>query len=268
MAFTVSRTNDLQPHDAQLLQGLGFNMPGMDRERDELGSTVDDLVSESAEPEVPSEGEAAGADDGFRPELCGNFGAPLTLTWDGRDSLMTDGYGLCSPTRWLPASRGTTLPQRVKDFSRRLNGLVQDFVLKEVPDCRKLAISLATGHVLSSPFSEESLNRLREEWASLVCNFEGAQHEGLLEVAPTQPFYLRLLSCTARLLEDPDWEILTEGNECFEKGVPLGYDEPIPRVPQVFDRKVKWRKLDESEFEAIKEKITIAQNSPCRRWSL
>ena len=259
VAFTVSRTNDLQPHDAQLLQGLGFNMPGIDRELDELGSTADDLVSESAEPEFPSEGEAAGADDGFRPELCGNFGAPLTLTWDGRDSLMTDGYGLCSPTRWLPASRGTTLPQRAKDFSRRLNGLVQAFVLKEVPDCRKLAISLATGHVLNSPFSEESLNRFREEWASLVCNFEGAQHEGLLEVAPTQPFYLRLLSCTARLLEDPDWEILTEGNECFEKGVPLGYDEPIPRVPQVFDRKVKWRKLDESEFEAVQENYHSAK---------
>ena len=60
VAFTVSRTNDLQPHDAQLLQGLGFNMPGIDRELDELGSTADDLVSESAEPEFPSEGEAAG----------------------------------------------------------------------------------------------------------------------------------------------------------------------------------------------------------------
>ena len=178
VAFTVSRTNDLQPHDAQLLQGLGFNMPGIDRELDELGSTAD---------EFPSEGEAAGADDGFRPELCGNFGAPLTLTWDGRDSLMTDGYGLCSPTRWLPASRGTTLPQRAKDFSRRLNGLVRAFVLKEVPDCRKLAIRLATGHVLNSPFSEESLNRFREEWASLVCNFEGAQHEGLWRLPQHSP---------------------------------------------------------------------------------
>ena len=74
------------------------------------------MDTESAEPEVPSEGETASTGDGFRPELCGNFGSPLTLTWDGRDSLMTDGYSLCSPTRWQPASRGATLPQRATQW--------------------------------------------------------------------------------------------------------------------------------------------------------
>ena len=98
---------------------------------------------------------------------------------------MTDGYGLCSPTRWQPASRGATLSQQAKVFSRRLNDLLQSFVAREAPDCRRLALSLATGHVLSSPFSEESMKRLRENWAALVCETEGIRHEGLLEVSPT-----------------------------------------------------------------------------------
>ena len=144
-------------------------------------------------------------------------------------------------------------------MSRRLHELVQTFVVRQVPDCQHLCLRLAAGHVTSSPFNDGSLQRLREEWASIVCNIEGVQHEGLLEVSPPQPFYLRLLACTARLLEDPDWQILTEGDECFERGVPLGYDEVIPRVPQVFERKVKCRKLDESTFEAIKDNYSSAK---------
>ena len=181
------------------------------------------------------------------------------LEWDGQEAPMTDGYGLCSPTRWLPASRGATLAQQAKDMAQRLHELVRNFVLQQVPDYQQLCLRLAAGHIDSSPFDYGSLQRLREEWATIVCDIEGVQHEDLLEVSTPQPFYLRLLACTARLLEDPDWKILTEGDECFEKGVPLGYDEVIPRVPQVFERKVKWRKLDESSFEAIKDNYTSAK---------
>ncbi|CAE7249029.1 unnamed protein product [Symbiodinium sp. CCMP2592] len=241
VAFTVSKTEELKKSDAQLLEDLGINCPA--------GSQLD----------PPAGGVDQQADDVFRPELCGNFGNPLMLEWDGRESPITDGYGLCSPTRWHPASRGASLPKQSKDLSRRLNGLVQQFVAEQVPDCQLLELKLATGQILESPFDEGAMRRLREDWAALVCETDGAKHEGLLEVPDPQPFYLRLLSHTSRLLEDPDWKILTEGEECFEKGVPLGYDETIPRVPQVFDRKVKWRKLDESTFEAVKENYQSAK---------
>ncbi|CAE7041883.1 unnamed protein product [Symbiodinium sp. CCMP2592] len=259
VAFTVSKTEELKQSDARLLEDLGINCPsasqltGRTLDAGELSST------ESSESEPPSGGLDQQADDVFRPELCGNFGNPLMLEWDGRESPITDGYGLCSPTRWHPASRGASLPEQSKDLSRRLNGLVQQFVAEQVPDCQLLALKLATGQILESPFDEGAMRRVREDWAALVCETDGAKHEGLLEVPDPQPFYLRLLSHTSRLLEDPDWKILTEGEECFEKGVPLGYDETIPRVPQVFDRKVKWRKLDESTFEAVKEKYQSAK---------
>ncbi|CAE7332120.1 unnamed protein product, partial [Symbiodinium microadriaticum] len=259
VAFTVARLEVLKPGDTRLLTSAGFNLPAMAAEQCSQSSCVGSSDDDHPSPSASSGEHATTQDDSFKPERRGNFGGPLLLEWDGQVAPMTDGYGLCSPTRWLPASRGATLSHQAKDMSRRLHELVRAFVVKQVPDCQHLCLRLAAGHVTSSPFDDGSLQRLREEWASIVCNIEGVQHEGLLEVSPPQPFYLRLLACTARLLEDPDWQILTEGDECFERGVPLGYDEVIPRVPQVFERKVKWRKLDESTFEAIKDNYSSAK---------
>ncbi|CAE7560223.1 unnamed protein product [Symbiodinium sp. CCMP2592] len=183
VAFTVSKTEELKQSDARLLEDLGINCPsasqltGRTLDAGELSST------ESSESEPPSGGGDQQADDVFRPELCGNFGNPLMLEWDGRESPITDGYGLCSPTRWHPASRGASLPEKSKDLSRRLNGLVQQFVAEQVPDCQLLALKLATGQILESPFEEGAMRRLREDWAALVCETDGAKHEGLLEVA-------------------------------------------------------------------------------------
>ena len=57
--------------------------------------------------------ESGGQDEGeverpepFRPQECHNLGPPLSLEWDGKVEPITDGFGLCSPTRWQPESRG------------------------------------------------------------------------------------------------------------------------------------------------------------------
>ncbi|CAE7244397.1 unnamed protein product [Symbiodinium sp. CCMP2592] len=164
VAFTVSKTEELKQPD------LGCR-----------GTVMSS--TESLESDPPAGGVDQQADDVFRPELCGNFGNPLMLEWDGRESPITHGYGLCSPTRWHPASRGASLPKQSKDLSRRLNGLVQQFVAEQVPDCQLLALKLATGQILESPFDEGAMRRLREDWAALVCETDGAKHEGLLEAA-------------------------------------------------------------------------------------
>ncbi|CAE7193933.1 unnamed protein product [Symbiodinium sp. CCMP2592] len=208
VAFTVSKTEELKKSDAQLLEDLGINCPsasqltGRTLDAGELSST------ESSESEHPSGGKDQQADDVFRPELCGNFGNPLMLEWDGRESPITDGYGLCSPTRWHPASRGASLPEKSKDLSRRLNGLVQQFVAEQVPDCQLLALKLATGQILESPFEEGAMRRLREDWAALVCETDGAKHEGLLEVPDPQPFYLRTdAKCADGFVVLAGWEL-------------------------------------------------------------
>ena len=60
---------------------------------------------------------------------------------------------------------------------------------------------------------------------------------------------LNMLSQSLKLLSDPDYEILDQGSECFAEGVPLGWDEPIGRAPQVFPNRTCFRKLDESDFD-------------------
>ena len=48
--------------------------------------------------------------------------------------------------------------------------------------------------------------------------------------------------------------MLTVGPESFAEGLPVGYDEPLPRTPDVFPPKEKVKPLDESEF------LSLAQN--------
>lgn len=64
-----------------------------------------------------------------------------------------------------------------------------------------------------------------------------------------QPFFVRALSQTMRMLEDPDWEVLDNADGCnFSEGVPVGHLEPLPNVPQVFEPKRKETKYDQSEL--------------------
>jgi hypothetical protein len=48
-------------------------------------------------------------------------------------------------------------------------------------------------------------------------------------------------------LGDPDWKGLTEDEDSYATGVPVGLDGQLPRTPAVFRRKTLWRKVDESE---------------------
>ena len=45
----------------------------------------------------------------------------------------------------------------------------------------------------------------------------------------------------------------------FGRGVPVGYDEPLPRVPSVFPRKERVRPLDESEYNNIADNYKSAR---------
>ena len=44
----------------------------------------------------------------FDVARCGNHGPPIKVEWDGKSHDLIDGFGLCSPTRWHPRSRGIT----------------------------------------------------------------------------------------------------------------------------------------------------------------
>ena len=129
-------------------------------------------------------------------------------------------------------------------------------MISELDDVKLMTFRLAAGQLESSPFRPEAMQRLREELASLTPD------PGLaLSVPERQPFYLHLLAQSLRELGDPDWAILTQGDECFARGVPLGDEKPLERTPQVFRARAKERRLDESVYNADMDNYASAELS-------
>ena len=72
----------------------------------------------------------------------------------------------------------------------------------------------------------------------------------LLEhVTDHQPFLLHMASALAEAAGGPDWRTLTTSTWSYLKGVPVGVGVRLPRTPAVFERKCKWRTLDDTPFE-------------------
>jgi len=134
--------------------------------------------------------------------------------------------------------------------------LLEDTVVATVGDVRREAFRLATGNMKESPFDDEVLKSLRGRWAKLL----DAPNQALV-IDEGQPFLLRGLSQWLRKFEDPDFQILVDGEDSFASGVWVGVDKPLPRCPQVFPEKLKHRKLDETEFNPIAFNYPSAQLS-------
>ena len=188
------------------------------------------------------------------PEEARNRGKPLVVEWGGRAKPFVDGFGLCSANRWRPEDRGTYLGMEAQQMGRKLKELLQEFVMSQIGDLRKEAFHLALGRLQSSPFSESALQQLRERWAQLLPSPASA-----MELTEGQPFFLHLLAQTLEVMEDPDYRVLVQDEESFATGVPVGLDEPLPRVPAVFPPKEKQRKLDDSDYIPFSENYKSAE---------
>ena len=129
-------------------------------------------------------------------------------------------------------------------------------MISELDDVKLMTFRLAAGRIESSPFRPEAMQRLRKELASMTPDPDLA-----MSIPERQPFYLHLLSQSLRELGDPVWAILTQGEECFARGVPLGDEKPLERVPQVFRARVKERRLDESAYNPDMDNYTSAELS-------
>ena len=206
-----------EPWEGQRLVMVAFTVPECEKLDKDDAAFVVDLG-------FPIKGKAADVDHAipFRPELCGNYGIPVKVSWAGSEGPLTDGFGLCSPSRWTPSARGARLGETARRFASAMHTLVKSFVLRVTPDPERTAMELVLGRYTSSPFSEKDMAQLRKQWVSLLGDSQGFD---LLEVPERQPFFLPALARTAELLEDPDWEIVTQGNDNFCTGVPLGCEE-------------------------------------------
>jgi len=173
-------------------------------------------------------------------------GQPMEMEWAGRRKPLVDGFGLCSPTLWDPADRGAHIQPEGQEFCKTIFGMVSKFVTEKLGDLRLAAFKLGLGKIETSPFSERDLAAMRKEWASLL-----PSNSKSLEILERQPFLLGMISQSLEKVADPDYKIFMHGKDSFWTGVPVGYDEPLPRTPEVFPRKEKVRPLDESEYNNL-----------------
>ena len=198
-----------------------------------------------------------GPPEAFDPRTSRAFGQPMICKFQMCKQEFVDGFGLCSPGRWPPEAREKLATGEEVVHAERVRGLLREFVTCHLKDPRDMAFRLATGHLKASPFSSASMQKLRRSVVSLI---PGGSTD-LLRVPERQPFYLYLLAESLRILGDPDWEVLVQGDECYAEGMPVGFDSPLPRAPQVFRLRDRFRKLDESEFEPQMQNYSSAEMS-------
>ena len=163
----------------------------------------------------------------------------LTTRWGGRRRPFHDGAGLCSPFRWPPEDRPQALQEKSPALIEALRGIVL-----ELQDPVKSICKMATRHATASPFSEEQLRRARAAFSSMI----GMAEDQAEKVVEFQPFHLDLLGGVLQYISDPDWRQAAASSWSFAKGVPIGVGIKMPRTPAVFERKVAWKSLDESDF--------------------
>ena len=199
---------------------------------------------------------SAVSDDGFDMGKCKNFGSPMMVEWAGVHRPFVDGFGLCSPTRWPPASRGLYSADDMKRLADATYKILLDTVVASIKDVRLESFKLVTGKLVSSPCTKERLDEARKRWAELL----PAPKEALV-VDDGQPFLLRGLALWLKAFDDPDADILVDGVDNFANGVWVGVDKPLPRCPQVFPPKVKHRKLDDTDFNPVASNYPSAQLS-------
>ena len=123
-------------------------------------------------------------------------------------------------------------------------------ILSASVDIRRLAMKLAAGKVAECPFSEELVNEGRE---LLFLALEMAGTELPVRERPEgQPFFLAAIEELLRISGDPDSAAFYTSADSFAKGVKLGVDVALPRVPAVFEEKVRHRKYGEdAEWQRV-----------------
>ena len=205
---------------------------------------VDETRESRLGPRRPALMEEATSDedeDGVtRPKLGEGLlgrGPPLRTTNFGKERFFHDGAGLCSPGRWPPEARAL----EVEGPSKRLRVELLK-ILVSLPYQMILA-KLAANKFDQCPFGEEVVAKGRKIWADILQEFSGKRPGVAPE--PGQCMLLECLGLHLKLAGDPDWRIMSESSWSFAKGTPIGIGVKMPRVPAVFERKVRWRRYDE-----------------------
>ena len=285
VAYTPRVNESFPSADWERLRELGFNLPSQPAPPT-VTRAVKRIMEDTNDDAVPKEHNwwQPGGDPGDVEDDCGStseedidgvvkaklgdgvlgVGPPLKTTLVGKRIDFSDGHGLASPGRWLPADRPALATYRGLGLHAQIFEDTLGLLYKHV-DVKKEICRLATGRATSSPFPgtlvldvREALFRRLREWGSTT---------GLDHVAPRQPFFLEAISELLRLAGDPDWRQYTASSISFSEGVPIGVGVRLPRTPALFERKHKQRKYPDADIpldDDLRENYPGARDNPGR----
>ena len=255
--------------------------PAEKRVTEQVGAHVegsDAWLRQNRMKEAEAETSEEDEDGVLRPRLgegmCG-IGPPLHVTLAGRQKPFHDGGGLCSLGRWCHRNRPTPSSEigirtRIR-WSRILRGSTP---ASEHFDMKRAFCELLCNKRRTSPFSAEMISEGRRVWVEELAK---QCARPIVQQGPPeeQTLWLNHLSEHARLSEDTDYRYMVESTVSLAKGVITGVGRRMPRVPSVFERKVKWGHWTTSPRKRLAKVITNRSrgtrqpsrpNSSKKRW--
>ena len=113
-------------------------------------------------------------------------------------------------------------------------GGMQNFDLEcfQMAAKREQGCSLVQDHVLQDKLVSLWKNLLKED---------GCDVEGFEEIAPGQPFKLKLMQALLQRAGDPDHKFLLQGQE----GFPVGVIHQLPPTPHMYEEQTSWKLEDD-----------------------
>ena len=179
--------------------------------------------------------ESAGASRGAKtagpsaPSVQAGHGMPIMVRASGRERLLVDGGGLCSPGLWPPWRRPPSKPLGVKIRQQLKLALFEEGI-----DVSMMMKAISAGTDVD-PFGDKVTLAARKGLEGLASQELRAWSAAGAPIL--QNVQVRLLGSLLKLFEDPDWEAM----KLYEEGVRIGVGTTLPRTPAVFEEKVKWR---------------------------
>ena len=185
-------------------------------------------------------------------------GPPMQTKYKGELRSIHDGAGLCSPGRWPVGRRTAPSTEKGKELSRWCLKAFEDWVELEGEErAKKLFWETAGGKLGGTPFGGEIFG-FRER-LDLWLKERGVDPRRRTSDRKSE-INFRRLRAVAQILEDEDWVFLSE---VAAKGVSLGVDEEMPRIPLVFEEKQKWtvEPTEEDFHDTLADNYTSAEEN-------
>ena len=160
-------------------------------------------------------------------------GPPLCTGRGSRHREINDGGELCSPGRWAPSRR--KLPPFAAKVTEALETVVVEIEAQEGEGYwSRVVCSLACGKVDTDPLKGADIKAAAA--ITKLLGTEGFRRDGKANHQACSIDF-ELLGELARRMDDPDYRMC----ELMREGVPIGWQQRLPRTPAIYDRKTRWR---------------------------